>query len=750
MSKVNKNILINKIIVFLLKGVVFLLPLFFLPWTLDLFDFNKQILLWLVVPFIFLLWLINFLLSNRFRYLRTPFEFPILIFLSLSLVSVLFSLSNQTSLFGSFFHFDSAWLGLFSYCLLYFLVINIFSLEDIKGTQKLIILSFGITVIITFLTASGISGEIYNNRLINLVGGLNGELAILTGAFSVLLLFNLVFQDWNDKKIWQNLILFILLLFSWLLLIAFNSNPAWWSMLIAGLMVFSIYLLKTTNTKEKYRPFSFYKIFWLILPIILPCVFLLNPNTTSELPSGLDKAPVLDHNTSWQITYESLKSNALLGSGPGTFNNLFSLYRSKEFNNSSAWQYRFNRASSYISELISTSGALAAVSYLFLLGLIYYLVLIFFSLAWGRRKERGFYLGIVGALLTLITGQFLYPASTTLQFLFWVLLALLVVYWRELYLDKSRGINTSFFKEIKINLKENLKLKTIIYIFSFLFFSFWILISVWSIKIWIADYYFKYSNHQEKKLIRATRLNPSQMQYKTSLAKFYLNKVKSLTSVPLANQNRQAVQEAIDLAVITARGAVDIAPYSTIAQETLGMIYRDISPLAQGSEPWAAKAFQEAIKSEPTNPVLYTELGKIYLAMGENDNAITTLLKAKELKEDYYEAQFNLARAYARTNDFNKAINFLKDLIQEYKSPDVYFELGRLLYNQGDIDGAIIQFRQAITTSPNHSNSLYSLGLAYEAKGETEEALKYFLKALDLNPGNNEIIQKIEAIRNLE
>jgi tetratricopeptide (TPR) repeat protein len=136
--------------------------------------------------------------------------------------------------------------------------------------------------------------------------------------------------------------------------------------------------------------------------------------------------------------------------------------------------------------------------------------------------------------------------------------------------------------------------------------------------------------------------------------------------------------------------------------------------------------------------------------MGENDNAITTLLKAKELKEDYYEAQFNLARAYARTNDFNKAINFLKDLIQEYKSPDVYFELGRLLYNQGDIDGAIIQFRQAITTSPNHSNSLYSLGLAYEAKGETEEALKYFLKALDLNPGNNEIIQKIEAIRNLE
>jgi len=46
----------EKIILYACQGLVALLPLFFLPWTssrLGMDNFNKQLLLWLVVPILF-------------------------------------------------------------------------------------------------------------------------------------------------------------------------------------------------------------------------------------------------------------------------------------------------------------------------------------------------------------------------------------------------------------------------------------------------------------------------------------------------------------------------------------------------------------------------------------------------------------------------------------------------------------------------------------------------------------------------
>jgi tetratricopeptide (TPR) repeat protein len=47
---------------------------------------------------------------------------------------------------------------------------------------------------------------------------------------------------------------------------------------------------------------------------------------------------------------------------------------------------------------------------------------------------------------------------------------------------------------------------------------------------------------------------------------------------------------------------------------------------------------------------------------------------------------------------------------------------------------------------PNHSNSLYFLGLCYEKKGEKEKALEYFKKVLELNPGNEVVLSKIREL----
>jgi len=48
---------------------------------------------------------------------------------------------------------------------------------------------------------------------------------------------------------------------------------------------------------------------------------------------------------------------------------------------------------------------------------------------------------------------------------------------------------------------------------------------------------------------------------------------------------------------------------------------------------------------------------------------------------------------------------------------------------------------------PNYSNAQYSLGIAYQAKGEKEKAIKSFEKVLELNPGNQDVIAKLEALK---
>ncbi len=54
----------------------FLLPLFFLPTTADVYDFNKQILLYATTTIILIAWVINSIAQKTFRLVLTPFTLP--------------------------------------------------------------------------------------------------------------------------------------------------------------------------------------------------------------------------------------------------------------------------------------------------------------------------------------------------------------------------------------------------------------------------------------------------------------------------------------------------------------------------------------------------------------------------------------------------------------------------------------------------------------------------------------------------
>ena len=52
----------------------------------------------------------------------------------------------------------------------------------------------------------------------------------------------------------------------------------------------------------------------------------------------------------------------------------------------------------------------------------------------------------------------------------------------------------------------------------------------------------------------------------------------------------------------------------------------------------------------------------------------------------------------------------------------------------GDWDGAIAEYSEVVRLQPNYYSAHYSLGMAYEHKGDRQAALREYRAASELNP----------------
>ena len=265
-------------------------------------------------------------------------------------------------------------------------------------------------------------------------------------------------------------------------------------------------------------------------------------------------------------------------------------------------------------------------------------------------------------------------------------------------------------------------------------------------RFWLADVIYYQDNSNQENIVKAINLNPYQIKYYTALSKLNLNFAKAsiMESGQAADANN--LENYFSNALFFAQKASELNSDSVNAWENLGMIWRDFSADNSGREK-AIEYFKKALEYEPTNPVLYIQIGKLALLNNDFEASISAFKRAKELKTDYEEANFYLAKAYAQAGNYDQAIALFGELQETSSDPEIFYEKGRIFYNQGKVDEAILEFDKALTIAPNHSNSLYSLGVAYMSQGERSKALNYFEKVLELNPGNQDILDKIAELK---
>ena len=739
--------LLNRIIKCNIYVLVFLLPLFFLPFSFEIFEYNKQYLLFFLISSALFAWVLKQVAYDKeIRLKKSPIDYLVLGFLFVSLLSAIFSVDKSSSLFGFYGRFSDGLIGLLGLGAFYFLVTNTVKnakgdakgeLKDaggptIDGLLKVFLWSAGAVVFIAYFSIFGLWAKISSfmplpkvmlQITFNPVSGSLEGASVFLAIVSVLLVSLLL----NKTRIFY----WILLLASLGLLVIIDFAPAW-IILLATLVL----LLAVSLSKRIFRD----NVNRLLIPIffvIIASTFLFLQPFKTNLP----KEQVLPQAVSWKVAAGSATDNVkngFLGSGIGTFHYDFAKYKPQGFNQNPLWQIRFDRAGSYFAELLGTVGFLGLLIYLGTIGL-------FLLISWLLISKDFAGLPLVITFTALVISQLVYYQNTSLAFVFWLILGLSAVSWR--------AVSPALTPEKKISFK-NFPESALIFLTLAIVFGVAILaFYFYGARYYLADAnYFKalsVSGEQRIKILqRAVSQNPNSSNYRQALARSYLAEALGEMQKPQAEQNASRIQSLVSLSIDQGRIATVLAPSQISGWETLGVIYREIGGVAQGATEWGIKSFEKAIDLEPTNPVLHTELGKLYVVAGDNEKAKDNFNKALEKKSDYAAAVIQLALLLEKDSAVDEAIANLENLIS--KNPlevEARFQLGRIYFNNNRIDEAIAQFSSVTLSSPNHSNAHYSLGVAYAAQKRTSLAIQEFEKVLELNPDNSDIIKKLKSLR---
>jgi tetratricopeptide (TPR) repeat protein len=266
------------------------------------------------------------------------------------------------------------------------------------------------------------------------------------------------------------------------------------------------------------------------------------------------------------------------------------------------------------------------------------------------------------------------------------------------------------------------------------------------------------------KVERAISINQKSDVFSRSLAEIYLAKLNAeikRNDIPVA-QVSQNVQRLVQLSNASAQRAVLLNPFDSANWSVKGYVSLSFIPLYIGFDEEAIKAYDEAIKLEPTNPYYLTQEGIVLATAAfqlkedqkaDREKKLTDaeakFKRAIELKPDYASAMYQLAGIYQAQGKTDEAVGELKKA--EIAAPfdiGLIFQLGLVYYGTGEYDDAQFEFKKVININPQYSNALYFLGLTYNKLGDRNKAIEMMEKVSSLNPGNEEVKKVMNNLKN--
>jgi tetratricopeptide (TPR) repeat protein len=195
-----------------------------------------------------------------------------------------------------------------------------------------------------------------------------------------------------------------------------------------------------------------------------------------------------------------------------------------------------------------------------------------------------------------------------------------------------------------------------------------------------------------------------------------------------------AAAEAQDPAATAATaGSLDARDLASIPLDD-GERTRLAQALGAGAYDRAQAILLDAYARTPGSPALLRLLGGVLFVTGEYFDSAIALKKAEALAPLDARSRFTLAMAYVVLRQGRWARPELETLAAaDPRSPLYPYWLARLEYEEEHYAAAVEGFRRALALDPGYLKAHDNLGLALDALGRYDEAVKSYEEALRLN-----------------
>lgn len=172
--------------------------------------------------------------------------------------------------------------------------------------------------------------------------------------------------------------------------------------------------------------------------------------------------------------------------------------------------------------------------------------------------------------------------------------------------------------------------------------------------------------------------------------------------------------------------------------------------------------FSMAIVSFAETAIEYNEAGISYLKSHSNKDAVGAFEEAyrkapdnETIKNNLIHAYAALANEYSERGTWPEAIRFMEKALKFNNANHVVKQNLSVLYNnyayeqmkEGMPDNAFVNLREAIRYDNNNWAAHISLGRIMYDQGKIKEAVKYWTKAVSINPGLTDIKQQLGRLK---
>ncbi len=380
------------------------------------------------------------------------------------------------------------------------------------------------------------------------------------------------------------------------------------------------------------------------------------------------KPLILPFETGFQTAFASISQDAgrvlqsfLFGSGYGTYLTDFTRFKQAAYNNNNTlWAFTFFRSSSFILELLATTGFLGLASFLFIIFKV--------------LKEKWFFLPLV---LVIIAAFFL-PFSFIMQAMFFILLGIFALsraqqnprkyqHTEMTLVALKRGLLSAQSDGQEARGKNSPALPVI---FAVLMTVLVLTLGYYTVRFVLSDLTF------QRSLVAASQNNGSQTYelQRQAISTFPYRdtyyRVFSQTNLAIANnlaasqpqgaspsaETQQTILTLIQQSINSGRTAVTISPLTAMNWNNLSSIYRSLIGFGQNADQFSILTNRQAIALDPNNPQQYINLGGIYYQLGQWEEAQRNFQIAINLKPDYANAYYNLGHALESKGDLENAL----------------------------------------------------------------------------------------------